>query len=192
MKRTLVGALAVLLALAFAGCQSGNDSNNGVASAGGAKSASPNAAAAPSGDQDELAQQFQRCMKEQGVEVQMATGGGGSTTMEVGPGASGDPAGSQSDPKKVEAAMEKCKQYAPNGGTPPKADPAQAEALLKFARCMRDNGVANFPDPDPNGGVKVNATMGFDPNSDAFKAAQQKCQLLLPARGVTPASGSGG
>ena len=56
-------------------------------------------------------------------------------------------AGEGTDPEKVEAAMEACKQYAPNGGEPPKLNPEQLEQMRKFAQCMRDNGVRTFPDP---------------------------------------------
>jgi hypothetical protein len=164
MKRRLIGALLIFLVLAAAGCQRHQNNGNGVASAGGTKSAGPQASARPSVDQAELARLFQQCMKD------------------------------QPDPKKIEAAMQKCKQYAPNGGEPPKADPARTEAERKFAKCMRDNGVANFPDPDPNGGTRIDSKSGIDPNSDTFKAAQQKCQSLLPGPGSSggPVSKVGG
>jgi hypothetical protein len=44
---------------------------------------------------------------------------------------------------------------------------------------MRSNGVPNFPDPDASGGFQLGG--GIDPASPAFKAAQAKCQKLLPA-----------
>jgi hypothetical protein len=51
---------------------------------------------------------------------------------------------------------------------------------------MRDNGVPNFPDPDPNGGIQIDGNKpGLDPNGTAFKAAQQACQKYQP----TPPSG---
>ncbi|HTW11785.1 MAG TPA: hypothetical protein VME01_03500 [Solirubrobacteraceae bacterium] len=43
----------------------------------------------------------------------------------------------------------------------------------------------NFPDPSSGGGFRVPA--GTDPASPAFKAAQTKCQKLLPGGG--PGSG---
>ncbi len=61
---------------------------------------------------------------------------------------------------------------------------------LAFAECMRANGVPNFPDPEPGGGVALPA--GTNPSSPAFKAAQAKCQKLTgfgppgPARRHTP------
>jgi hypothetical protein len=49
-----------------------------------------------------------------------------------------------------------------------------------YAQCMRDNGVSNFPDPDPNGrfGAGHDAINRDDPT---FKAANEKCRDLLPA-----------
>jgi hypothetical protein len=194
MKRRLIGALLLFLVLAAAGCQRHQNNGHGVASAGGTKSAGPQASARPSVDQAELARLFQQCMKDQGVDVQVQTGEGGGSLTRIGPGPSSAPTGAEPDPKKIEAAMQKCKQYAPNGGEPPKADPARTEAERKFAKCMRDNGVANFPDPDPNGGTRIDSKSGIDPNSDTFKAAQQKCQSLLPGPGSSggPVSKVGG
>jgi hypothetical protein len=65
--------------------------------------------------------------------------------------------------------------------------PSQAQSqqdLLKYAQCMRSNGMPNFPDPSPSGGFRLRY-----PPSAAFKAAQPKCQKLLPAGGM-PAPGS--
>lgn len=173
----VLGVLAVLLALAAAGCGRAASGDNAVATAGGA-TAGPSAS--PSGDPADLAVKFQACMKEQGVEVQVGIAGGGDSggaPVQISPGTD---AGPQIDRQKVEAAMEKCKQYAPNGGEPPKPDPAMAEKMLEFAKCMRDNGVANFPDPDANGGTVISEDSGIDPNSESFKTAQQKCQQLMP------------
>jgi hypothetical protein len=176
MKRRLIGALVVFLVLAAAGCQRGDGNENGVATADGAKSAGPSGTAErPAGDPAELARQFAQCMKEQGVEVEVETGDGDGIGIEIG-GGSKDGDGSGSDPKQVEAAMEKCKQFAPNGGEPPKLDPAGVEEMRKVSQCMRENGLPNFPDPDSNGGIMIGPDSGVDFESDAFKAADQKCQ----------------
>jgi hypothetical protein len=52
---------------------------------------------------------------------------------------------------------------------------------------MRANDVPNFPDPNPGGGFHLGA--GIDPSSPAFKAAQAKCQKLLPS-GALPGPGT--
>jgi hypothetical protein len=56
----------------------------------------------------------------------------------------------------------------------------EAEALA-FAKCMRANGLPNFPDPPPGGGFEFHRGSGIDPSSPSFKAAQAKCKRFLPA-----------
>jgi hypothetical protein len=58
---------------------------------------------------------------------------------------------------------------------------------LKYARCMRANGVPDFPDPEAGGGFLFHAGSGVDPSSPAVQTAQAKCQKLLPS-GPTPGS----
>jgi hypothetical protein len=54
----------------------------------------------------------------------------------------------------------------------------EAEALA-YANCMRSHGMPNFPDPKPGGGFLFHASPETI-SSPAFKAAQAKCQKLLP------------
>jgi hypothetical protein len=54
---------------------------------------------------------------------------------------------------------------------------------LAFARCMRANGVSNFPDPEPGHGGAFN-TSGINPSAPTFKAAEAKCQKLLQIQGA--------
>src|SRR5262249_671085 len=53
--------------------------------------------------------------------------------------------------------------------------------LVKYAQCMRENGVPGFPDP-VNGQLQLNVTKGgsLDPTSPPFKAAQQACKSPQP------------
>ncbi|WP_190276728.1 hypothetical protein [Catenulispora acidiphila] len=76
-------------------------------------------------------------------------------------------------------AMTACTQYLPNGGQPPAQDPAVTAQMLKFAKCMRDHGVA-MPDPSANGSSMIQQGSGIDPTDPKFKAAQTACQSLLP------------
>ena len=59
------------------------------------------------------------------------------------------------------------------------ADAAQA---LAWARCMRSHGVANFPDPDSDGGFHVAAIRadGVDVTTPQFHAAAAACQNYQP------------
>jgi hypothetical protein len=75
-----------------------------------------------------------------------------------------------------------------SSGTTPSGSQLQQD-LLKYARCMRANGVPDFPDPSAGGGFEFRPGAGFDRSSPAFKAAQAKCWKLLPGGGP-PAPGS--
>lgn len=50
---------------------------------------------------------------------------------------------------------------------------------LAFARCMRANGVSDFPDPQPGGGFAFHASASLI-SSPAFQAAQARCAKLMP------------
>lgn len=172
--------LGLLLAMGLAGCGRA-DNGDGVATAGGPGS-SPTATARAGGQSEQdLALRFGQCMRDNGVpdfpDPRFNEGGGMSIDAPEG-----------SDPQKVDAAMQKCKQYMPNGGEPPKLDPQMVEQNRKLAQCMRDHGVKNFPDPGPDGGIQMNGNLpGMDPDDPTFKAAMTKCQKLVP-----PAPSGGG
>lgn len=53
------------------------------------------------------------------------------------------------------------------------------EQAVKFAQCMRENGVTNFPDPDENGRFMI-AAGGPNQNSPQFTTAQRACKSLQP------------
>jgi hypothetical protein len=55
-----------------------------------------------------------------------------------------------------------------------------------YAKCMRGNGVPNFPDPDSGGGFTLPAAI--NPSSPVFTAARAKCGKLEPGFGG-PGSG---
>jgi hypothetical protein len=52
------------------------------------------------------------------------------------------------------------------------------DAMQAFAQCMRDEGIANFPDP-VGGGINLKGS-GLDPNAPEFRAAHEACVSLLP------------
>jgi hypothetical protein len=53
------------------------------------------------------------------------------------------------------------------------------ERALAYSQCMRDNGVANFPDPQ-DGRLMIGPDSGVDPRSPDFQKAQEACQALSP------------
>lgn len=82
----------------------------------------------------------------------------------------------QGDPA-FQTAQQKCRNRS-SGGEHNPADPAYVPQLRKFARCMRNHGLPQFPDPNAGGGFPpgVEQLQG-DPN---FATALQACRAKLP------------
>ncbi len=73
-------------------------------------------------------------------------------------------------------AIGSCKDLQPSGFTGHKRSAEQQEAALRFARCMRDNGVEDFPDPTADGPlIHVNGAHSIP----GFQAAVQKCRAVM-------------
>jgi hypothetical protein len=64
---------------------------------------------------------------------------------------------------------------------------AYGSGPLAFAKCMRANGVPNFPDPLPGRGLVFSAG-GLNLTAPAVEAAQAKCQKLVG--GLPPGPGT--
>lgn len=57
------------------------------------------------------------------------------------------------------------------------------EKAVKFAECMRDNGVAEFPDPDASGELTIDAVVNgssLDTSGAAWQSAIGACKDLQP------------
>jgi hypothetical protein len=165
-------ALPLAMTLAVAGCGGSGGDGDRVASANGDKGASPTSSAGEKLSDEEAQRKFTQCMRDNGVDVPDPAAG------EKGPVAA---TAKPPDPAKMEKAMEKCRGFLPHGGEAPKPDAAQIERMRKMSKCIRDNGVPDFPDPDANGEL---AFSGDTPaKGDKMRAAMEKC---------APASSGGG
>jgi hypothetical protein len=52
---------------------------------------------------------------------------------------------------------------------------------ISLSKCMRANGIPNFPDPTfNNGSQSLNLGPGLNPNSPAFRRAAKACGPLIP------------
>jgi hypothetical protein len=62
-------------------------------------------------------------------------------------------------------------------------NPTDGDRTVKFAECMRENGIAEFPDPNASGGDQafVGALQKLDQSSAAWKTAIGACKELRPA-----------
>ncbi len=170
-------ALAVLVVAGATACGSGGH-DSGVASANGTARASSSATGGANGGtaDPDAPVKYAKCMRENGVpDFPDPKQNDGGFQMQAPSGA---------DPEAMKAASAKCKQYLPDGGAQPKSDPQAVEKMRQYAKCMRDNGIANFPDPDPaSGQLVMDDKSGISPDDPKFKAATQACQNVLPSRG---------
>jgi hypothetical protein len=99
-------------------------------------------------------------------------------------------------PAVFDKAVAACKALEPPGSLSAQRSPKQQSLSLKFAQCVRNNGVKDFPDP-VNGQPLIDTTK--IPSSDSpggmsiLNAATHKCGglLQLAARGGT-GGGTGG
>jgi hypothetical protein len=75
-------------------------------------------------------------------------------------------------------ALEACRDLRPGGTGEGGTDPDKVAQMAKYAKCMRENGLPDFPDPGPNG-FEPGA---LDPKKPGFAAAAKACQEFLTWR----------
>jgi hypothetical protein len=181
MRRKLLFA-APLLAFGLAlgstltGCAAQDGGTPAVATAGDGTSGSAEESPAPS-DEDQ-ARQFAECMRAEGIDIpDPQPGTGPAAGGKGGPGVAIRIEGGGENKAKVDAAMQKCREYLPNGGEMKPLTPEQLERQRELAKCMRANGVPDFPDPDPNGGGAIMKEFSKDSaDHDAMRKAIEKCR----------------
>lgn len=117
---------------------------------------------------------FATCMRSHGVpdypDPQFTSSGG----VQISPG--------QSNPNSpaFKSAQSDCRRLLPNGGQPVGIGGAHAKAQeVKFADCMRAQGVPNFPDPSHDGAFDLPA--GLNPQSPRFGQAMKACKSVQPS-----------
>ncbi|MCC5579587.1 hypothetical protein IMZ11_28555 [Microtetraspora sp. AC03309] len=177
----VLASVALATALTTAACAGDEGPARTVASAapqaGGAKS--PDATAAKG---DALA--FARCMRENGMPDFP------DPKPEKGLAFSPELAGSP----QFKAAEKNCARFQPPAPDRPPApdDSWPVSDKLKYAACMRENGVPSFPDPDDNGGFIFPQNGTVDPASEQFKKAEGACKQYQPRNMPHPGQMKGG
>jgi hypothetical protein len=162
-----------MVALISAGCSNAL-AGVGSGSSGGNTNASP---------RDE-AVTFAACMRANGVKQFPDPDASGQLTIDgVANGSSLD-----TNSATFKQAISACKDLEPAGFTGNQRSPEQQKAALKFAQCIRDNGVKDFPDPDPDGPlVDTNRIPSAARNGgmSSLNGAMQKCRGPAADAGVT-------
>ena len=75
-----------------------------------------------------------------------------------------------------------CSDEPDENGNTGSSNAGQPQAV-KFAECMRDNGVSEFPDPDASGELTIDGVVNgssIDPDAPAWNEAIAACEDLQP------------
>jgi hypothetical protein len=109
---------------------------------------------------------FSECMRGHGVSGFPDPSGKGGINI----------AGTGVDPSSptFEAAQTTCKRLLPGGGPPAHASEQQKQQLFAMSRCIRDHGVAGFPDPT------TRTTPPSDPQDYSLAEGIANLWLLVP------------
>ena len=161
MRRTLRPlTVLAMVALFSAGCGSNAPSETGAA-----------------GDSArEKGTKFADCMRDNGVRAFPDPDASGELTIDaVANGSSLD-----TNTAAFKQAISACKDLQPPGFIGHKRSATKQESALKFAQCMRDNGVKDFPDPTPDSPLidttRIPSAAGRGARSiPGFTAATEKC-----------------
>jgi hypothetical protein len=126
---------------------------------------------------------FAECMRSNGVSAFPDPGASGKVTLD------GIVNGSSLNPSApaFNQAISACKALEPAGFMGSKRNPQQQSGALKFAQCMRENGVKDFPDP-ANDEPLVDTNRipsAADPGGISnINAAMRKCRDVAATAGV--------
>jgi hypothetical protein len=161
----------VLPALLFGLVACGSQQESDIPTADGTDPSAKTTSATPLSKEDQT-RKFVQCMRDHGIEM--------SDPQPGKPAA----IGKEGEDAKTKAALEACREFMPNGGEPPSVSPEMLEQGRKFAQCMREHGLADFPDPDPD--AQGGQAADIDPNDPTFKAANEACGDLRPTQGSGP------
>jgi hypothetical protein len=169
-RRVLMVGVLAIVAIGMSACGSSSSSStstNSAAAGAGTSTAASNAAY-------RARLNLARCYRAQGINVPDPAPGAGHA---AGGGIQGIL--SKYPQAKVQAARQACRRYLAQANPQVNASPeGQAQFnqnFVKFAKCMRANGVPNFPDriQDAEGTI--------DPSSPAIQSALQACRSYAAA-----------
>jgi len=174
----LVLPLALVAVLSLSACGGSSDGDSQVASLATAGSSATATAKAASGDTEKQLNDYTECLRKQGVDVpDMTVDADGNIAPPAG--GSGSGAGAI-DRDALAAAQKVC-------GDPPASvtsalqnrmnDPEFQDSALKFAQCMRKEGI-DMKDPDFSQGASggANPFGNLDRDDPKTAAALQTCQ----------------
>jgi hypothetical protein len=160
--RAAVGVGLVLVVVLLAGCSA----------SGGSGAATTTTA---SGQQNAAAvlREFVRCARANGMPTlpDLRLDSNGQVVV---------PEGTPDPPMSVERACRSIWERLPASASGQQGrPPADMQALLGFARCMREHGMADFPDPEADGRFPLPASLRGG-KTPSFLRASRACRQLNP------------
>jgi hypothetical protein len=159
--RAAIGVGLVLVVVLLAGCSASGGSGAATTTTSGQQ----NAAA--------VWREFVRCARANGMpnlpDLRLDSNGQVSV-----------PPGTPDPPKRVERACKSIWERLPASATgEQERPPADMQALLRYARCMREHGMADFPDPQADGRFPLPQSLRAG-KTPRFLRATQACRQLNP------------
>ena len=176
-RRWPLAVFGLGLALALAACGGSPDGDRVASLSGGGATGTTNGTAKNAKDPQQAALDFAKCMREHGVDMpDPQVDEQGRVQVRVG-GRGGNDA--RPDPKKLDEAQKACGGLLGGGDGPGQIDPEERDAMVAFARCMREHGI-DMPDPTGDGLVmRRDDDDGPDPSSERFREAEKACDHHL-------------
>lgn len=170
--RPLAAFALVAVVVLLSACGSTTSPSSGKTSADGGSTGKRDAA-----------EKFSQCMRKNGVSGFPDPDASGSITIDqVANGTSVD-----TDSSAFTQALHACKSLEPVGFTGTARTPEQQAAALKFAQCVRNHGVSDFPDPAadaPMIDTNLIPSTRQPGGMDALHAAMQQCSTDAAAAGI--------
>lgn len=180
--------MIAMVSVVSAGCganppsETGTGDSSGSADNSGTTTSSGTAASEGGTDRDK-AVQFAECMRRNGVKGFPDPDASGELTIDgIANGSSVNP-----DSAAFKNALGTCKDLEPPGFTGHRRSAQEQANALKFAQCVRDNGVKDFPDPGPDDPlVDTNRIPSAERSGgmSALNSSMKKCSDAAAAAGV--------
>lgn len=172
-RRPLAALVLIAVIALVSGCGSTAPSSTGSAGTGDNGTT-----------QRDKAERFSQCMRSNGIDAFPDPDASGNLTIDqVANGSSINP----SSPAFTRA-LDACKSLEPTNFTGTTRTPQQMKAARRWARCIRANGVSDFPDPTASGPpLDTNRVPSAATSSgmSVLRAALQKCTGYAAAMGIT-------
>jgi hypothetical protein len=172
----LWAATVVALGVTVAACSGGSKSPTVPSAGSGPTTTAAQAGGSSSATELTKALAYAQCVRSHGVPnwpdpVATPSGGYGFRTTGINP-----------QSPAFQSALQACKALYNWGSTGQQLSPAQQQAWLDWAKCIRSHGVPDFADPKFSGS-EVHVSGGGGSSSPQLQSAMDACKSQMPSAG---------